>query len=176
MVQNTGDIPPILSYAVHEGIGHDVNCHLQLVADTAVKTPEDVTRVDAEGVFDTLKVNLFKAGSVYKALQLVKAAKAVKWRIIVGTEEHCNETNDDFIVIASKGGAPKHPGWYHNLMSQDEVTVQVINDIFQARTRIAKGDEREIIWNQMVEIYPPYSDYQDKTEREIPVVILEKIS
>ena len=86
------------------------------------------------------------------------------------------KTNDDFVVIASKGGATKHPGWYHNLMSQDEVTVQVINDIFQARTRIAKDDEREIIWNQMVEIYPPYSDYQDKTDREIPVVILEKIS
>lgn len=68
------------------------------MADTAVKTPEDVTRVDAEGVFDTLKVNLFKAGSVYKALQLVKAAKAAKWSVIIGAEEHCNETNDDFMA------------------------------------------------------------------------------
>jgi enolase len=99
IVQNSSsDCPPALSYAVHEGIGHDVNCHLQLVADSAVKTPEDVSRVDAEGVFDTLKVNLFKAGSVYKALQLVKAAKAAKWAVIVGAEEHCNETNDDFIA------------------------------------------------------------------------------
>ncbi|MEC8888446.1 MAG: nitroreductase/quinone reductase family protein, partial [Pseudomonadota bacterium] len=79
-------------------------------------------------------------------------------------------------VIASKGGAPRHPGWYHNLMAQSEVTVQVIDDIFQARTRVAKDEEREVIWNKMVEIYLPYADYQEKTEREIPVVILEKIA
>ena len=61
-------------------------------------------------------------------------------------------------------------------MAQNEVTVQVIDDIFQARTRVAKDEEREAIWNNMVEIYPPYADYQEKTEREIPVVILEKIT
>jgi deazaflavin-dependent oxidoreductase (nitroreductase family) len=83
---------------------------------------------------------------------------------------------DDYVVIASKGGAPKHPGWYHNLMAQNEVTVQVIDDIFQARTRVAKDEEREAIWNNMVEIYPPFADYQEKTDREIPVVILEKIT
>ena len=85
-------------------------------------------------------------------------------------------TGNDYVVIASKGGAPRHPGWYHNLMAQSEVTVQVIDDIFQARTRVAKDEERETIWNNMVEIYPPYADYQEKTDREIPVVILEKIT
>ena len=85
-------------------------------------------------------------------------------------------TGNDYIVIASKGGAPKHPGWYHNLMTQNEVTVQVIDDIFQARTRVAEGEEREAIWNQMVEVYPPFAAYQEKTNREIPVVILEKIT
>jgi len=85
-------------------------------------------------------------------------------------------TGDDYAVIASKGGAPRHPGWYHNLMAQNEVTVQVIDDIFQARTRVAKDEEREVIWTKMVEIYLPYADYQEKTEREIPVVILEKIT
>jgi len=54
--------------------------------------------------------------------------------------------------------------------------VQVIDDIFQARTRVAKDEEREAIWNNMVEIYPPFADYQEKTDREIPVVILEKIT
>ena len=86
------------------------------------------------------------------------------------------QNGGDYVVIASKGGAPRHPGWYHNLMAQNEVTVQVIDDIFQARTRVAKDEEREAIWNNMVEIYPPYADYQEKTEREIPVVILEKIT
>ena len=85
-------------------------------------------------------------------------------------------TGDDYVVIASKGGAPRHPGWYHNLMAQSEVTVQVIDDIFQARPRVAKDEAREVSWNKMVEIYLPYADYQEKTEREIPVVILEKMT
>ena len=85
-------------------------------------------------------------------------------------------TGDDYVVIASKGVAPRPPGWYHNLMEQNEVTVQVIDDIFKARTSVAKDEEREVIWNKMVEIYLPYADYQEKTEREIPVVILEKIT
>ena len=85
-------------------------------------------------------------------------------------------TGNDYVGIASKGGAPRHPGWYHNLMAQDEVTVQVIHDIFQARTHVAKDQERATIWTTMVDIYPPYADYQEKTMREIPVVILEKIS
>jgi deazaflavin-dependent oxidoreductase (nitroreductase family) len=84
-------------------------------------------------------------------------------------------TNDHYVVIASKGGAPQHPGWYHNLMAQEKVTVQVIEDIFAATTRIAFGEERKAIWRQMVEIYPPFTDYQDKTDREIPVVVLERI-
>ncbi|MGE0483575.1 MAG: nitroreductase family deazaflavin-dependent oxidoreductase [Gammaproteobacteria bacterium] len=79
-----------------------------------------------------------------------------------------------YAIIASKGGAPKHPGWYHNLMKQGTVTVQVAEDVFQARTRIATGDERARIWKQMAEMYPPFSDYQAKTEREIPVVVLER--
>ena len=85
-------------------------------------------------------------------------------------------TGNNYVVIASKGGAPKHPGWYHNLMTQNEVTVQVIDDIFQARTRVAEGEERGAIWNQMVEVYPPFANYQENTNREIPVVILEKIT
>ena len=86
------------------------------------------------------------------------------------------EHEGQYAIVASKGGAENHPGWYHNLMAQDEITVQVINDIFQARTRVAKDEEREAIWTTMVDIYPPYADYQEKTNREIPVVILEKIS
>jgi deazaflavin-dependent oxidoreductase (nitroreductase family) len=86
------------------------------------------------------------------------------------------QNGGDYVVIASKGGAPKHPGWYHNLVAQSEVTVQVVDDIFQARTRVAKDEERAGIWNTMIKIYPPYADYQEKTEREIPVVILEKIT
>ena len=81
-----------------------------------------------------------------------------------------------YAVIASKGGAPKHPGWYHNMKAQGEVTVQVANDIFQANVRTAESEERAAIWKQMTDTYPPYADYQVKAgDREIPVIVLERI-
>ena len=84
------------------------------------------------------------------------------------------EVDGGYAIIASKGGDPKHPGWYHNLRAQSEVTVQVANDRFAASTRVATGDERDKIWQQMAAMYPPFTDYQAKTDREIPVVVLEK--
>jgi len=81
-----------------------------------------------------------------------------------------------YAVIASKGGAPKHPGWYHNMKAQGEVTVQIANDIFQANVRTAESEERAAIWKQMTDMYPPYADYQVKAgDREIPVIVLERI-
>ncbi len=85
------------------------------------------------------------------------------------------ETDGGYVVIASKGGAPQHPAWLLNLSAHPEVGVQVIADRFQAKTRIATGEERETLWKQMVDIYPPYTDYQKKTDREIPVVVIERI-
>ena len=85
------------------------------------------------------------------------------------------ETATGYAIIASKGGSPKHPGWYHNLTSQNEVKIKVANDVFNATTRIAKGEERSMIWNKMAVTYPPFTDYQKKAgDREIPVVILER--
>ena len=78
-----------------------------------------------------------------------------------------------YAIVASKGGAPKHPGWYHNLKAQATVTVQVASDVFEASTRTADGAEREAIWAQMSEMYPPFNDYQAKTDRTIPVIVLE---
>ena len=80
-----------------------------------------------------------------------------------------------YAIIASKGGDPKHPGWFHNLMAQGDVKVQVATDVFEATTRVAEGEERSKIWDQMVAMYPPFGDYQVKAgDREIPVVVLEK--
>ena len=84
-------------------------------------------------------------------------------------------TNNGYAIIASKGGSPKHPGWFHNLAAQGEVKVKVANDLFEASTRIAEGDERSTIWNNMAKDYPPFTDYQKNAgDREIPVVVLEK--
>ena len=80
-----------------------------------------------------------------------------------------------YVVIASKGGAPAHPAWYLNLVAKDQVDVQVADREFPARARTASGDERRRLWSLMADIYPPYDDYQQKTSREIPVVVLEPV-
>ena len=83
---------------------------------------------------------------------------------------------ESYVVIASKGGMPKHPLWYRNLEAHPECEVQVGEKHVAARSRVAEGEERERLWNQMAEIYPPYIDYQKATERTIPVVVLDAVS
>ncbi|HEY6644659.1 nitroreductase family deazaflavin-dependent oxidoreductase [Povalibacter sp.] len=81
---------------------------------------------------------------------------------------------DRYVIVASKGGAPQHPAWYLNLQANPEVTLQVIRDKFPAVARTATGEERERLWKMMSAIYPPYPSYQERTDREIPVVVLER--
>ncbi|RAS64081.1 deazaflavin-dependent oxidoreductase (nitroreductase family) [Lentzea atacamensis] len=82
---------------------------------------------------------------------------------------------DDYVVVASQGGKPQHPSWYLNLAADPVVDVQVEADKFQARARTAGPDERDRLWKLMNEVWPSYADYQKKTDREIPVVVLEPI-
>jgi deazaflavin-dependent oxidoreductase (nitroreductase family) len=83
-------------------------------------------------------------------------------------------TPSGYVVIGSKGGADTQPAWFLNLLADPVVEVQVGTDRFTARARIATAQERDRLWAQMVEVYAPYRDYQKKTSREIPVVVLEK--
>ena len=76
-------------------------------------------------------------------------------------------------IIASKGGYPKHPAWYHNLRAHPDTTVQVGAQRLRVRARTAAGEERERVWAEAVRVYPTYTDYQRRTQREIPVVVLE---
>jgi proline iminopeptidase len=85
------------------------------------------------------------------------------------------EADRNYVVVASKGGAPQHPGWYLNLAAQPQVEVQVLAKRFRANARTSTGTERARLWEKMAAIYPPYNDYQKKTEREIPVVVLEPV-
>jgi deazaflavin-dependent oxidoreductase (nitroreductase family) len=80
------------------------------------------------------------------------------------------------VVVASKGGYPEHPAWYLNLRENPEVQVQIWGDRFTARARDATPEERPELWRQMAEIWPDYDTYQTKTDREIPVVVLERVS
>jgi deazaflavin-dependent oxidoreductase (nitroreductase family) len=80
-----------------------------------------------------------------------------------------------YVVIASKGGMPNHPLWYENLVATPECDVQVGAKKLRARARVAEGAERERLWQQLVAIYPPYTTYQQNTQRTIPVVVLDPI-
>ena len=83
---------------------------------------------------------------------------------------------DDYVVVASRGGADDHPAWYLNLIDDPEVDVQVLEDRFSAHARTATEDERPELWQLVTERWPAYRDYQARTKREIPVVVLERDS
>jgi deazaflavin-dependent oxidoreductase (nitroreductase family) len=79
----------------------------------------------------------------------------------------------DLVIVASQGGLPKHPQWYHNLCAQPETTVQVGRERRAVRARTAEGAERAALWPRLVDLYADFDTYQSWTEREIPVVVLE---
>ena len=83
---------------------------------------------------------------------------------------------DRFVIAASKGGAPTHPAWYHNLLGQSEVTIEVNNEVFPASVTIeADGPERDRLWDAHVEDMPGFGEYPKKTDRVIPMVVLERV-
>lgn len=81
---------------------------------------------------------------------------------------------DDYLVVASRGGADHHPAWYLNLEASPDVRVQVKGDRFAARARTATPEEKPGLWRTMLAQWPDYDRYQRRTPREIPVVVLER--
>jgi deazaflavin-dependent oxidoreductase (nitroreductase family) len=81
--------------------------------------------------------------------------------------------DENVVIVASKGGHPRHPAWWINLRANPETTVQVEGERWPVRAREADDAERERLWPSLTEVWPPYDDYQAKTDRKIPVVILE---
>jgi deazaflavin-dependent oxidoreductase (nitroreductase family) len=81
---------------------------------------------------------------------------------------------DRWVVVASKGGAPQNPGWFENLRANPDATIEVRDQRVPVRATAAEGDERARLWSLMAEVWPAYDDYQAKTDREIPVVILSR--
>ena len=84
-------------------------------------------------------------------------------------------SGDDYLIVASKGGSDKPPAWYVNLRENPEAEVQVLADKFRARARDATPEEKPEMWREMVSHWPDYDAYQQRTEREIPVVVLERV-
>ncbi len=85
------------------------------------------------------------------------------------------ESGNSYVIVASKGGAPKHPIWFLNLEAKPECELMVGAKPVSARARVAEGEERERLWKEMAEIYPPYNEYQERAARTIPVVVLDPV-
>jgi deazaflavin-dependent oxidoreductase (nitroreductase family) len=83
---------------------------------------------------------------------------------------------DDFLIVASKGGAPTPPDWFLNLEANPDVEIQIKGETFPAHARVATAAEKPAMWAHMLEAWPDYAEYQTKTDREIPVVVLERSS
>ena len=83
------------------------------------------------------------------------------------------EDGDDVVIVASKGGHPRHPAWFHNLMANPDTTVQIGSERRPVRAKVANPEQRRRLWPKVVDLYGGYEGYQKRTDREIPLVILE---
>jgi deazaflavin-dependent oxidoreductase (nitroreductase family) len=84
------------------------------------------------------------------------------------------EDDGRWVIVASKGGAPDHPGWFKNLEAEPEAEIQVKDEQIPVRASVAEGEERDRLWTAMTEVWPDYDEYQKKTDRQIPVVVLSR--
>lgn len=87
----------------------------------------------------------------------------------------CVADGDRLVIIASKGGAPSHPDWYYNIVAQPSVTVEFGIELFQAHAEVASEPERTRLYAKMVEVMPGFADYEKKTTRVIPVIVLIRV-
>ncbi|HKW71270.1 MAG TPA: nitroreductase family deazaflavin-dependent oxidoreductase [Candidatus Dormibacteraeota bacterium] len=83
--------------------------------------------------------------------------------------------NGYYVVIASRGGSPRHPAWYHNLVANPDVTVEVLGDRFAAHAKVVEGEEYERLYRQHASRMPAFNEYRRRTSRKIPVIVLEKV-
>jgi deazaflavin-dependent oxidoreductase (nitroreductase family) len=134
------------------------------------------TKTFNEKLIDEFRANAGKVGGPFDGAPMVllhtTGAKTGKERVIPVVYQ---PLGDSIVVFASKGGAPTHPDWYHNLRTNPRVKVEVGTDTYDAQARVAEGDERERIWSRQKQVMPGFADYEQKTSRQIPVIILERV-
>jgi deazaflavin-dependent oxidoreductase (nitroreductase family) len=132
--------------------------------------------MDNSKIIEEFRANNGKVGGMFGGMNLLlmttKGAKSGKEFVIPVAY---TKDGENFVVVASKGGAPTNPAWYHNLIAHPEITVEVGNEKFQAHAVNTTGEERERLFQQHAVIYPNFNDYKAKTTREIPVLILERL-
>jgi deazaflavin-dependent oxidoreductase (nitroreductase family) len=132
--------------------------------------------VDNSKIIEEFRANDGKVGGMFGGMNLLlmttKGAKSGKEFIIPVAY---TKDGENFVVVASKGGAPTNPAWYYNLIAHPEIIVEVDSEKFQARAVNTTDKERERLFNQHAAVYPTFNDYKAKTTREIPVLTLERL-
>jgi deazaflavin-dependent oxidoreductase (nitroreductase family) len=126
-------------------------------------------------VIDEFRANEGRVGGPFQGAPMVllhtTGARSGEERI---TPLVYRSVNGDIAVFGSKAGAPDHPAWYLNLVAKPEVTVEVGTETYPVTARVAEGDERERIWEEQKRVMPNFAEYERKTTRVIPVIILER--
>lgn len=115
------------------------------------------------------------AGRFEGSPMLLLTAKGAKSGVERTTPLVCSQDGDRLVIIASKAGAPEHPAWYHNLRANPEVGVEFGTETFRARASVAEGAERDRLYAAQAASMPAFNEYQQKTARVIPVVVLERV-
>ncbi|HVT77248.1 MAG TPA: nitroreductase family deazaflavin-dependent oxidoreductase [Acidimicrobiales bacterium] len=128
-------------------------------------------------IIDEFRTNAGKVGGPFEHIPLLllhhTGAKSGTERI---NPLAYRRDGDNYAIFASKGGAPDNPAWFHNLVANPKVTIEVGTETHDAVARVAQGDERERLWELQKQEYPGFADYEAKTTRTIPVVVLEPTS
>ncbi len=136
-------------------------------------SPEGWVREQTEKIFETGTTESVGIKGLAVILLTTRGARSGKLRKVpLMRVEH----DGDYAIVASKGGAPKHPVWYHNVVAEPHVELQdgTVTKDYQARE--VTGDEKAQWWERAVAAYPDYADYQEKTDRPIPVFVLEPMA
>ena len=128
-----------------------------------------------ENIVEEFRTNSGKVGGMFEGapLLLLTTTGAKSGQTRVAPLAYTTD-GGRMVVIASKGGAPSHPDWYHNVLANPEVTVEVGTDAFPARATVPEGAERDRLFNQMAERMPNFAEYQRNTTRVLPVIVLER--
>ncbi|HYB91365.1 MAG TPA: nitroreductase family deazaflavin-dependent oxidoreductase [Candidatus Binataceae bacterium] len=127
-------------------------------------------------VIEEFRSNGGKVGGQFKGAPMILVTHTgAKSRKTYTTPLVYSRDGSRYVIIASMAGAPINPDWYHNLKAQPEVTLEVGTEKFRARASEAAGAERDRLFKQQADIMPFFNDYQKKTKRRIPVLVLERI-
>ncbi len=128
-------------------------------------------------IIDEFHANAGKVGGPFAGAPMILIThKGAKSGRTFTTPLVYSRDGDRVVIVASKAGAPTNPDWYHNLVANPAVTVEIGTEKFQARARVTSGQERERLFNAQAKMMPQFNEYKQKTTRQIPVVVLERVA